>query len=144
MRSYCPKKIAARTGYPASVFGGGLPGLDLVVACKPAKMIETHNINKFQYCAEPLQPPSIACLFVSIPAIKRIAPQLPRRREVVGRDASHNCGQTVFIEEEKLRVRPGIRAIVCNKDRDIANDLDVPFICICAQFVPLTKKKKLI
>ena len=56
------------------MFGSGASKGDLVIACKPAEMIQPDNIHKFEHRAETIDPPLIASLLMFAPLIEWIAP----------------------------------------------------------------------
>ena len=83
------------------------------------------------------------CLFVVIPVIQRIAPKLSCSREIIRRNSGNNGRIAILFKLEQLTVCPYICTVKCNKDRDIADDLNAIYMCIIANCVPLTEEDEL-
>ena len=138
------EKILARAGHPLSRFCGGTAKGDLIVSCKPAEMVEAHDVHQVKDGPESLDPPLIPCLFVRAPLVEGISPQLACRRKVIRRNPCYHGWQTVLVQKEKFRIGPCIRAVIGDKDRDIANNGDPLVMSIVTEFVPLPEEQELV
>ena len=105
------EKLHSRTLQPFALFGGDTSGRNSIKALKSPEMVNSQDIKQLCRIAYALYPPLIAVLFHRIPVIKRIAPQLTRCGEIIGR-AACNIGRTeILIKHEKRRLSPDIRAV---------------------------------
>ena len=110
---------------------------------KATEVVNSYYIIKPEHIAQSGKPPLISCVSVIIPAIQRISPQLSCCRKSVWRTTGYCNRHVLFIQLEKLRMRPGICAVHSYIDRDISDDLDAFFIGIFFQFHPLLIEFKL-
>ena len=115
-------------------------GLDLPVGREAAEVVEPHHIEQRHVALHAPDPPGVVLRAVYVPVIHRIAPELTGGRIVVGRHARDQLGAAVGLELEQRRVRPHIRGVCGNVDRDIPDDLDAFFIGVGMQRVPLLEK----
>ena len=67
---------------------------------KTAEMINAQIVYKAELVFNPVDPPLIARSAVSLPVIKRIAPELAGGRKIVRRNPGHSQGIALFIELE--------------------------------------------
>src|SRR5690348_17675490 len=93
--------------------------------------------------ARPRDPPGIAIGGERIPAIDWVTPALPRRTEVIGRDPGDDQRLATLVQLEVALVRPHIRALVCDEDRQVADDRDATLARLFAQRRPLAVEEEL-
>ena len=122
------EQIDARALFPVARLGILAACGDGEILVKAAEVIDARHIVKLVAIPQTAHPPAVAGLLVIVPAVKRIAPELAIRRETIRRAAGHSGGHVITIELEQLRMRPGIRAVHGDIDRDIADDLDA--VCV--------------
>ena len=77
------------------------------------------------------------------PVVERIAPELSGGTEIVWRNSGNLKRMTFRIELIELFVCPDIGTVERYEKRNIADDLDVSFICIFFQFHPFTEEQEL-
>ena len=114
-----------------------------IILVETSEMIDSHYIIQLVAVLHSSCPPFIICILMIIPAIKRISPQLTRSGKCIRRTACHSNRQIVTVKLEELRIRPCIRTVKRNIDRNITNDLNPLIICIFFQFCPLLQEFKL-
>ena len=129
--------IHARPRHPFAVCRRRIAVRDRKILVKAAEMINPHDVIQLKACCQSLQPPLIPCLFMIIPAIQRIAPELSGSCKSIRRASCHCQRCTVLVKLEQFRIRPCICTVKCNVDRNITDDLDTFFIGILFQFLPL-------
>ena len=78
-----------------------------------------------------------------VPVIERIAPELSVRREVIRRAACHRLRLTLRVELKELGVRPGIRRIRRDINRQVADNRDAVRGRIVLQALPLLVEQHL-
>ena len=137
------EQLNAGAFFPVSVHGCLLSVWNGVVFVKAAEMVNADNVIHLEAVPEPCNPPIVSCLSVVIPAVERIAPQLAVCREAVWRAARYSRGDILTVQLEKFWVRPCIRAVHRNVNRDIAYDSDALVIGVFTQLIPLGKKLEL-
>src|SRR5438270_13455882 len=81
------EEVAARSLDPATalrglVFGGHFPS-----GGEAAEVVEAHNVRHLQSLAHALDPPLETVLAHTLPVVDRVAPELTRLAEGVGRDS---------------------------------------------------------
>ena len=113
---------------------------DLVIAVEPAEMVDAHRIVQRKGAANTVDPPGKPLFLVHFPIVHGVAPELPRRRKIVGRDARHLAAGQVFVELEEMRVRPHVRRIVRDVQRQVADDAHAAGMRILLQSLPLPRK----
>ena len=124
--------------------GGGIAIGDSVVLVEPAEVVDPNDVIQVKAIAQPVHPPRIAGLFVIVPAVKGIAPELPGRGEGIRGTAGDLCRLAVLIQLEKIPARPGVRAVERDVDRDVPDDLYAALCRVGAQGVPLRKEEILL
>ncbi len=129
---------------PLAEFCRGISVRDGIILIKTAEMIDADYIIHPETVGHPGDPPGVAGLFMVLPTIDRIAPQLPGGRKAIGRTAGYDGRKSLLIKLKKLRVTPGIGGVKSHIDRYISNDLNSLFIGICLQVMPLTRKQELL
>ena len=105
---------------------------------KPAKVIDAHEVDQVEHPAQPLDPPAVAVCAHRPPVVQRVAPELARGRERVGR----HSGDTARLKE--LRVRTVVGAVLGDIDRDVAEDPDAAVGRIRAERPPFALEADLV
>jgi len=105
-------------------------------------MVNADDVHSRQGEAQSLQPPDITGGLVRVPAVERIAPQLPGGREVIGRDARHDRRPAVGVEEEQVGVRPNVGGVHRHENGRVADDAQSLLVGVAAQGVPLAEEDK--
>src|SRR6185312_573470 len=113
------------------------------IRLEPAKVVEPYHIHDIERCPQSLDPPGVAILRDAIPPVNRIAPQLARRAEIIGRNTGHHPRAPIRIEVPKVWPRPNIRAVMCNVNRNIAHHANPVLPAYPFQAVPLAEEFKL-
>ena len=113
-----------RTGAlaPDAFFRGLAGSPHAIVGFKAAEVIEAHDIELRAGMCHTADPPGIALLFVHVPAVERIAPELSRFGKRIRRTARHLDHVRFLIQIKELRIRPDIRRIIGDINRQIADD----------------------
>ena len=73
---YRAEKIHAGSRQPLSVYCSGLAVRDRVILVKSPEVIDPYHIIELQAVLNPADPPLIPCLFMILPIIQRISPEL--------------------------------------------------------------------
>ena len=106
-------------------------------------MVDPHHVINIKAVFKSFQPPGKTSLFMVVPVIEGVAPELSRSAEVV-RGAARRGGLTaVFIQLEKFRIRPDIRTVGGYIDRNVSDDPDPLPVRVIFQLHPLFIKFKL-
>ena len=79
-----------------------------------------------------------------IPTIQRISPKLARCRKCIRRASCNRYRFTLFIQLEKLRIRPGICTVKSNVNRNVSYNQNTLLIRILLKTEPLRCKKILL
>jgi hypothetical protein len=107
------------------VNGAGLAGRNFPELRKAPKVIQANEVAGLGRPSQALNPPLIACLANLVPIIKRIAPTLPMGTEIVWRNPRYDLRlQVIFVKPEKVSMRPNVRAVVVDKNGDVAHNFD--------------------
>src|SRR5439155_9084658 len=123
---------------------GGIAARYFPTGSKSSKVIDACNVHRFQRGANAFNPPFETIREHPIPIEERIAPVLSCLAEIIGRDTGDNCGSSIGIELELLGIGPDVGRIVCDKNRNITDNLDAAPVAVGLQIEPLFEKKKLI
>ena len=83
-------------------------------------MINPHQVVQAGSVPHSLDPPLVACLLMVGPVIQGIAPQLAVLAEIIRRDAGDVRGHSVLVDQQHLRMGPGIGAVQRDIDRHVA------------------------
>ena len=102
------EKLLARTLHPLAVLRGLLSFRDLPAGFKSAEMIDPDDIEEIEIAPEAVYPPSESGLYMLIPAIQRIAPELAICAECIWRNTGRSLLLAILVYLQKLTVRPGI------------------------------------
>ena len=81
------EQLHSRTLDPGAVHRRRLARRNLEVRLEAAEVVDAHHVEEPQHAAHPRHPPPEALRPQPLPAIDRIAPQLPGRAEVIRRNA---------------------------------------------------------
>ena len=130
--------------HPAAMNGRIRRRWNLPVLFKTTEVIQPEDIKQLKLRAESFQPPAEIVLHDPVPAIQRIPPSLPRRREVIGWHAGYDFGPARLIQGKQVAVGPDIGTVMCYKNRNIAKQRDAVLMRIVAQGSPLGKKCELL
>jgi hypothetical protein len=131
------KELSARRLHPASTPGspstcGNGPG-----AGEAEKMIDAHRVEEFKHAREPPHPPGESGLLVVRPFVLRMPPMLSVPIEPVRWIAGDQPRHAVTVELEEFRMTPNIRAVLCDKDGQVANQPNTATMRVIAQCAPL-------
>ena len=107
-------------------------------------MIDPDDIEQRHAPCHAADPPGILLLFLCPPVIDRIAPQLAGCGKRVRRTACDHLRDMLRRHPEHLRMRPGVRTVERDIERNIADDLNPVFCCVFVQRGPLPVKQKLL
>jgi hypothetical protein len=77
------------------------------------------------------------------PVISWVSPKLSFLAEVVRGHTGHHVRGSVFLQLEFRLVAPDVCRIICNIDRNVADDLDPFFVRVSFKLEPLTKENVL-
>ena len=138
------KKLEAGALSPLSMLCCRIAVRNCVILVKTAEMIDPDNIVQAEAPFESLQPPGKSGLFVVVPLINRISPELSCRGKSVRRAARNNGRISVFIQLEKFRMAPGVRRIKRDIDRNVSDNSDAVFIRVIFQRLPLVPEQVLL
>ena len=103
-------------------------------------MVDAHHIVELEAVCDPFDPPLVSGLFMIVPVIERVAPELSGCGKCIRRAACHSSGLIVLIELEHLGRRPCIRAVKRHIDRNISDDLNAFLVRVCVKLFPLLIK----
>ena len=92
---------------------------------KADEMIHAQNIEHARLRAEAADPPCVAGLFMHVPAVERIAPELTRGLECIRRHARDANRAQIIVQFKKLRIQPYIAGFIRYVNRHIAHQRDV-------------------
>src|SRR2546423_10137574 len=96
-----------------------------------------------QHRADALDPPTKAFGAHALPIVERIAPELARLAEIIGRHTGDDARATIFIQLDVMFVDPDISRIMRDEDGDVADDLDLSLVGITLERGPLFEEEKL-
>ena len=145
-RAACSASKNAAPGplHPPAVDGRRRAPRHLPVGLEAAEVVEPHGVHQREHGAEALDPPGVAGARERVPPVERVAPELAGRAEVVGRDAGLQGRPAVGGQVEDLRVRPDVRAVVGDEDRDVAHDADAALAGLPPDVRPLLEEEPLL
>ena len=133
----------ARPVHPAPVARGGRARGHLPVRREAAEVVEAHDVREPEVQADPLDPPVVAFLGENVPPVEGMAPELPVRAEVVGRNARRRRGPPVLAEHEQPAVRPDVGAVARDVDGEVPDHRDVARVRLRLHALPLPEKEEL-
>src|SRR5437870_7546261 len=108
---------------PAAALGRLVAAGYLPEGREATEVVDAYDVDERERRAHALDPPGEAVPLHALPVVERVTPKLPRLAEVVGRDSRDDRRTTVLAELELSRVRPNVRRVVSDEDRDVADDL---------------------
>ena len=106
-------------------------------------MVDADDVVHLKSAAHALYPPFVARLFVLRPVVDGVAPQLARRRKIIGRHPRHLPRLAAAGQLEQLRLRPYVRRVVGDVQRQVADDADAEAVDVRLERLPLAEKLKL-
>ena len=115
---------------------------DFPVGLEAPEVVDPDHVDLLQQGAQTVDPPGVAFGRVHVPAVERIAPELARGAEVVRRHPRHARRPAALVEEEQVRPRPDVGAVVRDEDRDVADQSDPLFGTCLAQFFPSARRRR--
>ena len=139
-----PEKLNSRSFFPMAKLCCFISIRNGIILIKPSEMVNTYNVIKLHAVSHAKCPPRITCLFMVIPVIKRISPELSCSRKSIRWASGNTYRQIFFIKLKKLRLRPGICTVKSNIDRHIPDDLHTFIVGISLQLCPLLKEPELL
>src|ERR1044071_7252712 len=92
---YCREEFPARHFDPTATFGSLVAAGNFPTGGKPAKMIDTRNIDQLQSRLHSLNPPLESISSHAIPVEQRIAPVLAGLAEIIRRDARDHYRRSI-------------------------------------------------
>ncbi len=137
------KQIKVGSGRPVAVDRGWVLGRNLPAGLETAEVVEADDVAGCDGPLHALDPPVVAAGLERVPVVERIAPALAGFAESIGRNAGDHLGREIGLEAEDIGMGPDIRAVVADKDGDIANDADAALGTVTPQRLPLLEEGKL-
>ena len=107
-------------------------------------MVDSEQIKLFQRTTETRGPPSVVGILECIPIVLRVAPELTGFAEVVWRHTGDQLWRSIFVQREHVLVAPDIGALVSDEDRHVTAQLNLSFVGVCLQLVPLAIEQELL
>ncbi len=130
-------------GHPASAERRLLRCRNGPVGRERAEVVDAQQVAGGEAGPDARDPPRVALVLQHVPPVERIAPELPRRAEVVGRNAGDGGGPAGGVELKEVLARPHVRAVVRDVDRDVAHDGDAALARHAPHALPLAKEEEL-
>ena len=137
------KELQPRSLLPVAAGGGVVLRRDGVILVESPEMVHPHHIAQFKAVGHPANPPVVSRLFVVVPAVQGVAPELPGGAEAVRGTARHKVRLPLGVELEQFRMEPAVRAVEGHIDGDIADDADSLPVGVGLEFLPLLLKFQL-
>ena len=125
---------------PLAGAGGGAVRRDGPIGIEAAEVVDAQQVVDAQCVAHPAHPPRVAGLFVVVPVVQRVAPQLTVCREVIRRAARHTGKAAVGVQLKQRAAHPCIHRVGRDVDGDVAQDLHVLFVGVGLHRLPLGRK----
>ena len=116
---------------------------DAPVVVKSAEMVEPDDVVKLEVGVQAAQPPAVMRARELVPVVKRVAPKLPVRGEIIRRNAGDGFRESAFVELEDFRILPDVRAVGSDENRRVSDDADAVLEGVFPQRAPLRKKEEL-
>ena len=95
------------------------------VGLETTEVIDADQVDPLQEGVQAVDPPGEALLLVHLPAVERVAPELPRRAEEIGWNPGLNRRPAALVQEEEVGPGPDVRTVMRREDRDVADELDL-------------------
>ena len=106
-------------------------------------MIEPNDVVQSKIATNTGNPPIESPLLKHTPLVQRVSPLLPRGRKVVRRHARDAYGSALVVQFKEITMGPDIRAVIADKDGDIAQYFDFAFGAVSTQSSPLFAEEEL-
>ena len=100
-------------------------------------MIDPQHVAAAGRALQPAAPPGEVFLFVGVPVVDRIPPQLARFGEIIGGHARDHVRDPRLVQLEQLPMGPYVRAVVGDVDGDIADEVHALFVGVGPEGLPL-------
>ena len=133
----------ARARHPAAVDGRLRLAVDFPVRLEAAEMVDAHDIDELVELAEARNPPGVVLFLHGLPVILRVAPELARRAEVIGRNPRDGLGRAVGVQVKELLMAPDVGAVARDENRHVAEDADALLLRVVMEPRPLRIKQEL-
>ena len=101
-------------------------------------MIDADDVIELKAMLHSCHPPLVSCLFMVVPFIKWIAPELSECGERIRRTSCHIDRITVLIKIKKLGMRPCVGTVHCNIYGYVTHYLYSLLIGISLECLPLS------
>src|ERR1700752_4695794 len=138
-----PEEFCSGTFYPLAFGRRQSAGWNFPVSLETAEMIQSHEIEESERRSNAIDPPPVTGVGGYVPPIKRVSPQLASRAEIIRRNTRNGGRLALLIQSEQLRMRPDIRAVVSDVDRDVAHDAYATTTAMSFKVFPLSEELKL-
>jgi len=92
---------------------------------------------------QPVDPPCVLLRGHDIPAVQRVAPELPGDAEIVGGNSRHKCRAAVGFEVEQLTIGPTIGTVMGHEYGRIAYNSDTFFRGVPSYLAPLHEEQEI-
>ncbi len=135
------KEVHARAFLPFAILRSGRSIRNCVIGVEATEVIDPDDVIQLCQILNPSQPPVIPGVFVIVPVIQRVAPQLSIGAESIRRTAGHSDRLPVFIQLEELGMAPGIHRVQGDINRQVADDVDSFSIRVVPEFLPLLEEQ---
>ena len=122
------EQLDAGSLFPMAAAGSLVAVGNGIIFIEAAEVVDAGDVVKAEAIVHAADPPLIAGGAVLLPAVEGIAPQLAVFGEGVRRAACHGDGNVFSVQLEQLRMRPCVRAVHGDVNRDIADDLHAVFV----------------
>ena len=119
------QQLHARAGLPVALLGGLRVGGDGPIGVEGAEVVDADGVVEPGTPGDALPPEVEDLLFIALPVIQGVAPELAVGGEGVRGHAGHIGQMAVLIQLEQLRVGPAFHAVGGEIEGDVAHDADV-------------------
>src|SRR5207247_239875 len=140
---YRAEELGARSCHPLSSLGSRCFSRYVPGGCEPSKMIQANGVHMRQQGTQAVYPPTIAGLAMDIPVIKRVAPELSRGTEGVGRHTSKKARPLPLVQQKQFRVGPHVTRIGGNKKGQVAYQTYALGMRVLLESLTLTEQQEL-
>ena len=111
--------------------------VDLPVPRERPEVIDPHEVGQLEAATQAGEPPGVAVGGHDVPPVERVAPELARLAEVVGRAPGLHDQPTGLVEVELALVGPDVRGVVSDVDRQVTEEPDAALTGRLADLAPL-------
>ena len=137
------EQIHAGSGNPLAVDCILCSGGDFPVGFEASEVVDPDDVDQLEGHFHALSPPDVVVFLVHGPVVDGVAPELAEGGECIRRAACLCRLVSLRIDLEEPWVGPGIHAVACDIDGDIADDLDSESVGILVEAVPLCEEEEL-